>query len=166
MADISRHSTGMSGHPDAAEMRERYARVTDRRRVEMMEGLVMLTGLYMAISPWVVHFRPGHPDITMNNLVLGLALAAIGLGLVMFPERVMGLGWMLVPLGIWMIISPWVVSAGHRAPRGIIWNNVVLGIVTCLLGAAVAAMALTAGRSGDSGRAGRSGKRRGARVRT
>jgi hypothetical protein len=141
MAGISRHSSGMTGHPDAAEMRERYARLAEGRRVEMMEGLVMLTGLYTAISPWVVHFHATNLNLAVNNLVLGLAIAAIGLGLAMVPERVLGLSWMLVPVGIWLIISPWVVSVGHHAPAGMIANNVVIGLITCALGAITAAMA-------------------------
>ena len=147
MADISRHSSGMTDHPDAAEMRERYARMTGGRRVEMMEGLVMLTGLYLAISPWVVHFNSAYPNMAVNDLVLGLALAAIGLGLVLFPERALGLGWMLVPIGIWLIISPWVATTTHSAPKGIIWTNVVVGALACVLGAVTAAMALTRRRS-------------------
>src|ERR1700742_960544 len=98
MADISRHSSGMTDHPDAAEMRERYARMTGGRRVEMMEGLVMLTGLYLAISPWVVHFSSTYRNMMVNDLVLGLALAVIGWALVLFPERALGLGWMLIPI--------------------------------------------------------------------
>src|SRR3954470_24120676 len=93
MAGVSRHSSGMTGHPDAAEMRERYARLIEGRRVEMMEGLVMLTGLYAAISPWVVHFHTTNRSLSVNNLVLGLAIAMVGLGLAMLPERAMGLSW-------------------------------------------------------------------------
>jgi hypothetical protein len=142
MADISRHSPGMAGHPDAAEMRERYARMTEGRRVEMIEGLVMLTGLYTAISPWVVHFHGTRSNLAISNLVLGLAIALIGLGLAMLPDRGAGLSWMLVPIGIWLIISPWVATAQHGSPKGVIWNNVVVGVITCLLGAATAAMAM------------------------
>ncbi|MFB9833703.1 SPW repeat protein [Actinoallomurus acaciae] len=130
----------MAGHPDAAEMRERYARMTEGRRAEMLEGLVMMTGLYMAISPWVIHFHQGNTNLTVNNLILGIALAAIGLGLAMVPERAMGLGWLLVPLGIWMIISPWVVSAGHGERAGVVINNVVIGAVATALGLAIMAM--------------------------
>jgi hypothetical protein len=147
MADISRHSSGMTDHPDAAEMRERYARMTGGRRVDMMEGLVMLTGLYLAISPWVVHFGSTYRNMTVNNLVLGLALAAIGLGLALFPERGLGLGWMLVPIGIWLIISPWVATTTHSASKGLIWNNVVVGALICVLGAATAAMSVMGRRS-------------------
>jgi apolipoprotein N-acyltransferase len=142
MADVSRHSSGMAGHPDAAEMRERYARLAEGRRVEMLEGLVMLTGLYLAISPWILHFQGTNASMRVNNLVLGLAMAAIGLGLAMFPERSTGLSWMLIPIGVWLIISPWVASAGHSAPKGIIWNNIIVGALACVLGAVTGAMTL------------------------
>jgi hypothetical protein len=139
MAGTSRHS-GMAGHPDEVEMRERYARLTEGRRGKMLEGLVMMTGLYMAISPWVIHFHRGNTSLTVNNLILGITLAAIGLGLAMVPERAHSLSWLLVPLGIWMIISPWVVSAGHGARTGVVANNVVIGAITMLLGLAALAM--------------------------
>ncbi|WP_285585095.1 SPW repeat protein [Actinoallomurus iriomotensis] len=140
----------MAGHPDAAEMRERYARLTEGRRMEMLEGLVMLTGLYLAISPWVIHFHRGNTN-TVNNLILGIALSVIGLGLAMLPERALGLGWLLVPIGIWMIISPWVVSAGHGARAGIVANNVAIGFIATALGLAIIGMM---------------GTRRGGRTRT
>lgn len=152
MADLSRHSSGMAGHPDAVEMRERYARLTEGRgrRVEMMEGLVMLTGLYLAISPWILHFNTTSTSMMVNNLVLGLAMAAIGLGLAMFPERSMSLSWMLIPIGIWLIISPWVVPATHGSPKGIIWSSIVVGALACALGAAAGAMTLMRRRPGTT----------------
>lgn len=143
MAHLYRgHSSGMAGHPDAAEMRERYARMTTGGRVELMEGLVMLTGLYTAISPWVVHFTGTSRPVTVNNLIVGIALGVIGISLAMAPERGIGLGWMIFPMGVWLIISPWVVSIGHGAGAGIVTNNVVVGFLTCVLGAAAAVMAM------------------------
>jgi glucose dehydrogenase len=136
MADVSRHPSGMAGHPDAAEMSERYARMTEGRRVEMLEGLVMLAGLYLAISPWILHFTGRSPGMMVNNLILGLTMAAIGLALAMFAERSASLSWMLIPIGIWLIISPWVVPPNHGSPKGIIISNIVVGALACLFGAA------------------------------
>lgn len=139
MAGYSRHSSAMAGHPDAAEMRERYARPAEGRPVTMIEGLILATGLYLAVSPWVIHFRTGNMN-TINNLIIGLAIAVIGLGLVMIPERALKLAWLIIPAGIWMIISPWVVSAGHGARAGIVANNVAAGTVVTALGLATVAM--------------------------
>jgi hypothetical protein len=132
----------MEQHPDLAEMRARYDRAAEKPAAQVVSGLTFLSGLYLAISPWVVHFRGTYPNIAMNDLILGIGLATIGLGLMLFPGRALGLGWMLIPIGIWMIISPWVTSVGHSAPKGIIWSNLVAGIITCLLGVATTAMAV------------------------
>ncbi len=66
MSDLSPTRHDITGHPDVAEMRERYARVAGSSQTVAADGLILLTGLYTAISPWVVHFH-AQPDITVNN---------------------------------------------------------------------------------------------------
>ncbi|MER6523955.1 SPW repeat protein [Streptomyces sp. NPDC001508] len=136
------HSTGMTGHPEIAEMRERLERTASSGRAIALEGLILLAGVYAAISPWVVHFS-AQPNITVNNLIIGITVALIGFGLTLVPERMFRLVWTVAPLGIWLLISPWVVTATQGARAGIVWNNCWLGAVTLLLG--LAAMGLTIG---------------------
>ncbi|MFJ8787931.1 SPW repeat protein [Streptomyces sp. NPDC102462] len=136
------HSTGMTGHPEIAEMRERLERTASSGRAIVLEGLILLAGVYAAISPWVVHFST-QPNITVNNLIVGITVGLIGFGLTLVPERMFRLVWTIAPLGVWLIISPWVVTATHGARAGIVWNNCWLGAVTLLLG--LAAMGLTIG---------------------
>jgi SPW repeat-containing protein len=140
---MSYHSTGMSTHPELQEMRERFERTASSGSAIAIEGMILLAGVYAAISPWVVHFTAAQPSLTANNLIVGITVALIGLGLTMVPERMFRLAWALVPLGVWLIISPWVVTATHSATAGIIWNNCVVGAVTTVLG--LAAMGLTIG---------------------
>ncbi|MFG3203608.1 SPW repeat protein [Streptomyces sp. NPDC048192] len=137
------HSTGMSGHPEIAEMRERLERTASSSQAIMVEGLILLAGVYAAISPWVVHFAATNPNITVNNLIVGITVGLIGLGLALAPERMFRLAWVVAPFGVWLLISPWVVTATHGARAGIIWNNCWLGAITFLLGCA--AMGLTVG---------------------
>jgi SPW repeat len=137
------HSTGMSGHPEIAEMRERLERTASSSQAIMVEGLILLAGVYAAISPWVVHFAATNPNITVNNLIVGMTVGLIGLGLALAPERMFRMAWVVAPFGVWLLISPWVVTAAHGARAGIIWNNCWLGAITFLLGCA--AMGLTVG---------------------
>jgi hypothetical protein len=90
-----------------------------------------------------VHFSAAEPNITVNNLIVGITVGLIGLGLTLAPERMFTMAWVVGPLGVWLLISPWVVTAAHGARAGIIWNNCWLGAVTLLLG--LAAMGLTVG---------------------
>ncbi|MER6983093.1 SPW repeat protein [Streptomyces carpinensis] len=142
MSYPQQHATGMTTHPEMAEMRERLERTASSSKVVAIEGLILLAGLYAAISPWVVHFS-GQPSITVNNLIIGIAVGLIGLGMALAPERMFRLAWAVAPLGIWLVISPWVVTATHGARAGIIWNNCWVGGVTALLG--LTAMGLTIG---------------------
>src|SRR5947209_14577686 len=96
-----RHASDITTHPDALEMQQRFARVVDGPRASMLDGMIVLLGLYMAVSPWVVHFAAGNVDLRVNNLVIGLALAAFGFGLALQPERLYRLGWICVPVGVW-----------------------------------------------------------------
>lgn len=146
MSDLSHSRHDIAGHPDMAEMRERYARVAGARQVVAVDGLILLTGLYTAISPWVVHFH-AQPDITVNNLIIGITMAVIGLDLTPVGEKMTRLSWTVAAMGVWMIISPWAVTAGHSVSAGIIWNNCWIGGVACVLGLAAMGMARTAGRS-------------------
>jgi hypothetical protein len=132
----------MGAHPEMAEMRERLERTASSGPAIALEGLIVLAGLYAAISPWVVHFAI-QPLITVNNLIVGIAIGLIGLGLALAPERMYRLAWTLIPLGVWLFISPWVVTLTHSARAGIIWNNCWVGAVTAALG--LAAMGLTLG---------------------
>ncbi|MCQ4079139.1 SPW repeat protein [Streptomyces sp. RB6PN25] len=145
MSDLS-HRPDIAGHPDVAEMRERYARVAGGRQAVAVDGLILLTGLYAAISPWVVHFH-ALPDITVNNLIVGITLAIIGLGMTLAGDRMLRLSWTVAAMGVWVIISPWVVTAGHGASPGIVWNNCWIGGIACALGLATLAMVRAADRT-------------------
>jgi hypothetical protein len=136
-------SSGMGTHPEIAEMRERLERTAASGGAIALEGLVLLAGVYGAISPWVVHFSASEPNITVNNLIVGITVGLIGLGLALVPERMFRLAWVVAPLGVWLLISPWVVTAAHGARASILWNNCWLGAVTAVLG--LAAMGLTIG---------------------
>lgn len=148
MSDLGHRAPDITGHPDAAEMRERYAQVLEGSRAVAVDGLMLLTGLYAAISPWVVHFHGSNPELSMNNLIIGIALAVFGLGLATMGERIFRLGWTCAALGVWMVISPWVVTVGHSPTRGMIWNNVVIGALACVLGLAVSGMMMLGTRRG------------------
>jgi hypothetical protein len=103
------------------------------------ESLLMLTGAYTAVSPWVVGFAGTQPLLTMNNLVLGLIVTAIGLGITGTPERSGGISWTAAPIGVWLIIATWVTTFGLPTV-GVIWNNVVVGALSIILGLLVAGM--------------------------
>ncbi|MFE1173887.1 SPW repeat protein [Streptomyces sp. NPDC058773] len=133
MADVSHHRGDLAGHPDASEMQARYERVLGGRDVVLVDGPVLLVGLYCAVSPWILHFFAAQPALMVHNLILGIAIALMAVGFTVAPERMYGLSGAMCAIGVWMIISPWIVGSSPDA--GVIWNNVVIGALTFLLGA-------------------------------
>lgn len=127
-----RAMAGMEQHPDVMELRARYERAAAAPLAQLADGLVFLAGLYLAISPWVVGFD-GMRSIAVNNLITGVALALLGGGLAFAYGRTHGMAWVAPIVGIWTIITPWVVRGGV-ATTATIANNVATGVVAVVVG--------------------------------
>ena len=142
MANVSPTRGDITSHPDASEMRDRYTRVLGGRDVALVDGPVFLLGLYCAASPWIVHYTTSQPALVTHNLIMGIAIGLLALGFTRAPERMYGLSWAMCALGVWMIISPWVV--GESPDAGVIWNNIIIGALAVLLGLVCAGTAAKA----------------------
>jgi hypothetical protein len=131
---------GIEEHPDIAALRLRYERAAETLAGQVVGGLTFLAGLYVAASPWIVGFN-NFTTLTVNNLIAGLAVAVFALGLTSAFGRTHGLAWTAPLVGVWLIISPWVVS-GDVARTGSIVSNVIVGAVVLLLGLAAVGLGL------------------------
>ncbi|MFF9686722.1 SPW repeat protein [Streptomyces sp. NPDC014623] len=141
MSNISHTGRDISGHPDAEEMRARHDRVMGGGRTTgMMEAPLFLLGLYCAVSPWVLHFTASQPTLVTHNLVIGIAIAVLALCFAAMPERMTGMSMAIVALGAWLIVSTWIV--GESPDTGVILNNIIVGGLAILLGAACAGLAM------------------------
>ncbi|MGW7332769.1 SPW repeat protein [Streptomyces sp. NPDC054840] len=126
-------------HPDLAEMRTRFERVTSTPRAQAVEALALITGLYLAASPWIVGFS-GLTPLAINNLIAGLAFCLCMGGLGSAYERTHAMAWTAVALGAWTIVAPWVIAGEMDTTRTVV-SNVIAGGVALCLGLAMAAMA-------------------------
>ncbi|MFJ9060920.1 SPW repeat protein [Streptomyces sp. NPDC102409] len=142
--DVSGHTgKDISGHPDAEEMRARHDRVISGgggRTTAMADAPVFLLGLFCAVSPWVLHFTASQPSLVTHNLVIGIAIAVLALCFTAMPERMTGMSMAIVALGAWLIVSTWVV--GQSPDMGVILNNVIIGGLAIVLGAACAGLSM------------------------
>jgi hypothetical protein len=135
----------MTGHPDVIEMRERYERISASPPAVITDDLLMLAGLWLAISPWVVHFHNSVPNVVPSNLIVGLAVAAMALGQAMLPRTMVRLSLASFVAGVWVIVSPWVIQQSSVS-LGLLLTNVITGGVIALLGLAGAGLTVAVGR--------------------
>ncbi|MEQ4725273.1 SPW repeat protein [Nonomuraea sp. B19D2] len=139
MADQpTRPTFDMDQHPDIAALRARYDWVSQRPSGQSVSGLAFLSGLYLAISPWVVGMF-GHTTLTVNNLVTGIAVALVGAGIASAYGRIHGITWVMPIIGVWTVIAPWVLPP-HGASTSSIVSNVITGAIILATGLACAAL--------------------------
>ena len=131
----------MSMHPDIVALRERYDRAFESFPAWASEGLMFMAGTYAAISPWVVGFHGRSAGLAVSNLIVGLAVAMLTMGFAGSNLHMHGLTWVTPLLGVWLIITPWVVQDTNRT-TGLIVSNVIVGACVVLIGAVMTAVAM------------------------
>ncbi len=119
-------------HPDLLALRAGYERAAESPSAHLTFGLILLAGLYAAASPWIVGFS-STAQLASCDLIVGLATAFLGYGFATALDRAHGLTWTVPVLGLWLILSPWILQ-GVILTDGMIWSNVVAGVVLAFLG--------------------------------
>lgn len=132
--------TPIHTHPDIVALRERYDQAAERPTAQVTDGLMLLSGLYVAASAWIIGFA-GQTSLTVTNLIGGIAIALLALAFGSAYGRTHGMAFIAPLLGVWMIVSPWIV-ADVDTTTAMIWSNVVVGAVVCVLGLATAALGM------------------------
>jgi len=86
----------------------------------------LVLGLWVFIAPWVLQQSATAGNSAMWNLwIVGVAVAVFALA-AMFAFQVWE-EWVNVGLGIWLLVSPWVL--GFSSTSILMWNAVILGIL-------------------------------------
>ena len=119
-------------HPDLLALRARYERVAESMSAHVTFGLALLAGLYVAASPWIVGFTDTR-NLAVCDFIAGIAVAFLVYGFATGLDRSHGMTWTLPVLGVWVIFSPWILP-GVALTAGMIWSNVVAGVLLAFLG--------------------------------
>ena len=85
------------------------------------------------------------PNVATSNLIVGIAVAAMGLGQAMLPRTMVRLSWASFLVGAWIVVSPWVIQHSN-VPLGLVLTNVITGGVVALLGLASAGLTVAVRR--------------------
>src|ERR1700739_505349 len=89
-------------HPDLLALRARYERVAESMSAHVTFGLALLTGLYVAASPWIVGFS-ATGQLATCDCIAGIAVACLAYGCATTLDRAHGMTWTLTVLGVWVI---------------------------------------------------------------
>lgn len=101
-------------------------------QVRAASGLNVLAGLWLVISPWALGFATVESAV-WNSVMLGLAVAIISMMRVAAPLRYEGLNWLNFVLGVWLILSPFLLNFGGL--ESAMWNTLITGLAVLILAA-------------------------------
>jgi hypothetical protein len=129
--------------PIAARHADHSSVVADRGMLaDAGTALALLTGLWVAISPWfLVLQKPAMGNATANDLIAGLAVAAIAMFALSGAHGFRSLHIGALGLGVWTIISPFILDAKFNIAASMYWSNIISGALIAVL--ALAALATT-----------------------
>lgn len=145
--------TSMARHPDIMEMHDQYERASVTPRAQALEALAVISGLFLAVSPWIVGFtRFNH--LTINDLILGLVFIGLLAGYGPVYERTHARAWAAMVIGVWTIIAPWAVTGAAHVQRTIVVNCATGGVMLLV---SLAAIGMTVVMRSPHRGAGRSG---------
>jgi hypothetical protein len=97
-----------------------------RRRESILDVYILVLGLFLLVSPWLFAFvrRTASADILVSAaLIIVVSIAAI----VAFSEWD---EWANLALGIWLIVSPWVLGFPHTKAMHV---SIAVGIAVAYL---------------------------------
>ncbi|MGI5241469.1 SPW repeat protein [Dactylosporangium sp. CA-139066] len=123
----------LEGHPDVVELRARYDQVAETPTARITDGALVLAGLYLTVSPWVVGFPPFEANLSVNNFICGVAVAFLAAGFAVAYGRTHNLTWVTLVIGLWTIFAPLIIQRGF-VTTGAIANNIVVGLIIIALG--------------------------------
>ena len=131
--------------PDMVSGPAEYALPATARGVvaEAAAVLGMLTGIWVALSPWFLTLQHGGTNATVINLISGLAVAGAAAFALASPRGFASLQLGSALLGVWLIILGPILSQKYTITDSMFWSNSWAGSVLIVLAAAgLAAVAL------------------------
>lgn len=91
----------------------------------------LVIGLWLVASPWLLGFS-AVPAAAWNAWIVGAAVGVVAIwAIVQFAQWQ---EWVNLVLGLWLIISPWILNLGATAP-GVYWSFVISGVLIAGLAA-------------------------------
>ncbi len=110
---------------------------------QVFAALGLLTGVWVALSPWLITLQYTGNNATIVNLVSGLAVAGVGTFLLVGPRGFAGLQLGMALLGVWLIIAGPILNQKHPIADPMYWSNSWAGgVLIAVAAAGLAAVAM------------------------
>ena len=122
---------------DAASSQAEYAlsATPGALGAQMSAVLAVLTGVWVALSPWFLTLQQGGTNANTVNLISGLAVAVVGVFALANPRAFASLQVGSALLGVWLVVAGPILSEKFTIADPMFWSNSVAGAVLIVLAA-------------------------------
>jgi len=96
-------------------------------------ALGILTGLWVALSPLFLVLQHGGTNASIANVIAGLVVAAFGTFALVSRRGFPGLQFASLVLGVWVLISSFILNAKFSVAAPMFWSNTWSGVILALL---------------------------------
>lgn len=94
--------------------------------------VITILGLWLVMSPRLLHFVPNHLNAVWNTWMVGVAVVLlVAVSRYLVDERTLGEDIISAVLGLWLMISPWVLGFADHSMERI--NSILVGSVVAVL---------------------------------
>ena len=145
---LIRHPESDGGRAAAPAQAEYAMPVTEGAAVAQLAAVLgVLTGLWVALSPWFLTLQQGGTNASIVNLISGLAVAGAGALALASPRAFASLQVGSALLGVWLIIAGPILSQKFSIADPMFWSNSLAGgVLIVLTAASLGALALRPAR--------------------
>lgn len=116
-------------------------------QVRAASGLNILLGLWLILAPWALAYSVIE-TATWNSVIVGLAVTLLAAIRLANPLRFEALSWLNFALGLWLILSPFLLN--FQEVDSAMWNSVVVGLIILVPSAWSAAASKTQGHAPEN----------------
>ncbi len=95
--------------------------------------ITFILGLWLIVAPFALGYGTVAASSRAEDVIMGILIAAFSLWASLAPTAPAGVSWLIFIFGIWVLIAPFVLGFSH-ASSAAVGNNVIIGIVTLILG--------------------------------
>ncbi len=95
-------------------------------QVKVASGISFLFGIWLIISPFVLGFSTLSMVAMWDAVIVGIIVAILSAVRFFNPMSSPALSWINALLGLWMIISPFVLAVSGMS--GVLWDFIVVGV--------------------------------------
>ena len=141
---LTRHAEYDGSHAAASAQAEYGLPVSGGAIAAQMAAVLgVLTGLWVAVSPWFITLQHGGTNANTVNLVSGLAVAGVGGLALVSPRSFASLQVGSALLGVWLVIAGPVLTHHYVIADSMFWSNSFAGgALIAFAAAGIGALAL------------------------